>query len=99
MGLSLARDGSMAAYAHMTTTICRVLMGLAVLWGILGLAGGRSWASDSELDRATGRGMHGVEVTVADIKPEGEGAGLTRYQLQTDVEWQLRQAGIPLVSS
>jgi hypothetical protein len=74
-------------------------MGLAVVWGILGLAGGRSWAGDSELDRATLRGLQGVEVIVADIKPEGERAGLTRYQLQTDVELQLRQAGIPLLTS
>jgi hypothetical protein len=89
----------MAAYAPTTAKICRVFMGLAVLGGILGVSGGRSWAGDSELDRATLRGLQGVDVIVKDLKPEVERAGLTRQQLQTAVEWQLQQAGIPLLTS
>src|SRR5262245_5021132 len=89
----------MAADTQTTTTIGRLLLGLAVLCGILGVAGGRSWADDSELERATLRGLQGVDELVADLKPEVERAGLTRQQLQTAVEMQLRQAGIPLVTS
>jgi hypothetical protein len=89
----------MAAYTHTTTRSFRVLAGLAVLWGFIGLAGGKSWATDSERTRATLRGVEGVHVVVEDLRPDVERAGLTRQQLQTDVELQLRQAGIPLVTS
>jgi len=74
-------------------------MGLAVVWSIIGLSGAGSWALDSDGTRATLRGVEGVEVVVENLKPEVERAGLTRQQLQTDVELQLRQAGIPLVTS
>jgi hypothetical protein len=89
----------MAADAHTTTRICRVLLGLAVLWGMIGLSGVRSWALDSDGTRATLRGVEGVHVVVEDVRPDVERAGLTAQQLQTDVELQLRQAGIPLVTS
>ena len=87
----------MATYAHRTTRVCRVLVGLAVLWGIMGLSGGGSWASDSETSRATLRGLEGVCVLIEDLTPEIEQAGLTKSQLQTDVELRLRQAGIPVL--
>jgi Putative peptidoglycan binding domain len=96
---AISREGKMVTQAHITTRIGRVLLGLAVLWGIMGLSGGRSWAHDSDLDRETLRGLQGVEVIVADIKPEVERAGLTQQQLQTDVELQLRKAAIPLLTS
>ena len=70
-----------------------------VLGGLLGFAEGRSWAGDSDRDRETLRGLHGLEVLVADLKPDLERAGLTQQQLQTDVAGQLRQAGIPLLTS
>jgi len=89
----------MTVQAHMTSRISRVLIGLAVLWGIIGLSGAGSWAGDSELDRATLRGLQGVDVIVENLTPEVERAGLTRQQLQTDVELRLRKAGIPLLTS
>jgi hypothetical protein len=89
----------MAAYTQTTTRISRVFIGLAVLWGIIGLSEAGSWADDSERTRATLRGVEGVHVVVGDLRPDVERAGLTRQQLQTDVELQLRQAGIPLVTS
>jgi Putative peptidoglycan binding domain len=89
----------MGTYTQPTTRICCVLLGLAVLWGIIGLSGRESWADDSERTRATLRGVEGVHVVVGDLRPDIEQAGLTRQQLQTDVEFQLRQAGIPLVTS
>jgi Putative peptidoglycan binding domain len=90
--------GTMAADASTTTRICRVLMGLAVLWGMIGFSGARSWAGDHELDRATLRGLPGIEVVIEQLTSEVEQAGLTVQQLRTDVELRLRQAGIPLLS-
>jgi hypothetical protein len=54
----------MAADTHTTTRSFRVLMGLVVLWGIIGLAGVESWAGDSEHTRATLRGVEGMMVVV-----------------------------------
>jgi len=39
-----------------------------------------------------------VSVLIEDIPPESARAGLTTQQLQTDVEEQLRQAGIPVLT-
>ena len=84
----------MGTHAHTTSSSVRVLIGLAVLWGIIGLSGGSSWAVDSEQSRASMRGIEGVGVVVESLDPEVERAGLTKHQLQTDVELQLRKAGI-----
>jgi hypothetical protein len=86
--------GNMAADAQTTTRVCRVLIGLAVLWGVLGLSGRESWAFDDEIARATLRRVESVQVVVAPVAPDVARAGLTRQQLQTDVEVQLQQAGI-----
>ena len=88
----------MAAYTQPTTRISRVLIGLAVLWGIIGLSGAGSWALDDELSRATLRGVEGVHVVVEDVRPDVERAGLTRQQLQTDVELRLRKAGMRVLT-
>jgi hypothetical protein len=88
----------MAAYAPTTTRVCRVLIGLAVLWGLLGLSGRETGAFDDESARATLRRVEGVQVVVERFAPDVERAGLTRQQLQTDVELQLRQAGIPVLT-
>jgi hypothetical protein len=53
---------------------------------------------DSELQRPTLRGLQGVEVAVERMAPEAERDGLTRSQVQTDVELRLRQAGIRVLS-
>src|SRR5207249_4173290 len=84
----------MTVQAHRRSRISRVLLGLVVLWGIIGLSWGGSWAGDSEADRATLRGVEGVDVLVEALKPEVERAGVTRQQLKIDVELQLRKAGI-----
>jgi hypothetical protein len=68
-----------------------------VLWGITGLSGVESWALDDEATRATFRGLQGVEVIV-EVDPDVERLGLTRQQLQADVELQLRQAGIRVLT-
>ena len=50
------------------------------------------------LSRATLRGLQGVYILLEDVTPEMAQAGLTTPQLHTDVEWQLRQAGIPVLT-
>jgi hypothetical protein len=86
----------MVAQAHMTTSIGHVLMGLAVLWGLLGLPALGRCADDGDFARATLRGLQGVSVLIEDLPPESARAGLTTPQLQTEVEAQLRHAGIPV---
>src|SRR5437016_357782 len=88
----------MAADAQTATRICRVLLGLAVLWAFIGLVGRESWADDDEIARATLRGVEGVTVVVNRLDPEVERLGLTKQQLQTDVELQLRKVGIPVLT-
>jgi len=39
------QEGSMMTQRHRSIRIGHVLMGLAVLWGIIGLSGIKSWAS------------------------------------------------------
>jgi hypothetical protein len=92
------QGGNMAVRAHTMGSIGRVLIGLAVLWGMIGLSGGGSWALDSERTRATLRGVQRVEVVVERLEPDVERAGLTQQQLQIDVELQLRKAGIRVLT-
>jgi hypothetical protein len=62
------------------------------------LAARGSGASDSDATRATLRGWPGVFVAVEAVAPALERAGLTTYQLRTDVERQLQQAGLRLLT-
>lgn len=55
-------------------------------------------ASDDEVARATLRGLPGVNVLVEALTAEAERNGLTRAQIQTDVELRLRKAGIRVLS-
>ena len=57
-----------------------------------------SSASDATNDRATLKGIDLVKVA-CDIRPEDELFGITRGQLLTDVELQLRKAGIKVGES
>ena len=52
-------------------------------------------AARNESERQTLKGLKGVRVVVADMHPEAE-PRLTRAVIQTDVEQQLRLAGIPI---
>lgn len=51
-------------------------------------------AADTQLERATLKGLTRVAVLVDELSPDAEQAGLTREQLQTDIETRLRQFGI-----
>jgi len=55
-------------------------------------------ASDSEIDRASLKGVQGVLVLVEDLNPPEEQAGLKSADIQSDAEQQLKAAGIPLLS-
>jgi len=55
-------------------------------------------ASDSEIDRASLKGLKGVFVLVEDLNPPEEQAGLKAADIQADVEQKLQAAGIPLLS-
>jgi hypothetical protein len=68
------------------------------LWSIVGLAVAGSYAEDEDVDRDTLRGLSGVHVVIESVRPEIERAGLTKQQLQTDVELRLRQTGIRVLS-
>ena len=72
-----------------------------VRWSLFGVAvlalitmGSSSWALNSETNRTTLRGLGGVRVLVEDLPPEVEQEGLTKTQLQADLELKLRTGGI-----
>jgi hypothetical protein len=52
------------------------------------------FALDRESNRQTLRGLQGVWVLIEDLEPEIERSGLTKKQVQKDVEGKLRDAGI-----
>jgi hypothetical protein len=70
------------------------LLPIAFLWCALSTA----LASDSEIDRASLKGLHGVFVLVEDLNPPEEQAGLKAADIQSDAEEKLRLAGIPLLN-
>jgi hypothetical protein len=84
----------MATHVHTITSLCRVLIALAIIGGLISLPALGRCADDGDFARATLRGLQGVSVLIEDLLLESERAGLTTQQLQTDVEGQLRQAGI-----
>ena len=67
----------------------RLALGIVLLLPIA-----TAWGQDSAAQRATLKGVAIVEVVVEAMDPVAEGDGLTRSQLQTDVELRLRQAAI-----
>jgi len=92
------KEGRMAPHVRTPTSVCRVLIGLAVLWGLISLPALGRCADDGDFARATLRGLQGVSVLIEDLPPESARAGLTTQQLQTEVEEQLRHAGIPVLT-
>ena len=67
----------------------RLALGIA-----LPLLAAPAWGQDGTAQSATLKGVTLVEVVVEAMDPVAEGDGLTRSQLQTDVELRLRQAAI-----
>lgn len=71
---------------------------VSVIVGILICGSQREAAGDDEYARATLQGLTGVHVLVESLKAEVERQGLTKAQIQTDVELRLRKAGIRVLS-
>lgn len=69
-----------------------------VVLDMLVVPGIQVWALDDEAARATLKGLLGVVVGVGNIAPEIEPSGVTKQQLHTEVEQQLRRAGLPVFS-
>src|SRR5256885_2018280 len=55
-------------------------------------------ASDSEIDRASLKGLQGVFILVEDLNQPEEQAGLKTVDIQADAEEKLKAAGIPLLT-
>jgi len=77
--------------------VSSVTLGLVFLFTLF-LGTSSLFALTTETNRATLRGLDGVRVLVEDLPPELEQAGLTKNQLQNDVESKLRGAGIKTLS-
>jgi Putative peptidoglycan binding domain len=78
-------------------TFCTV--GILVLVGMVAVPAMRVWALDDAAARETLKGLLGVTVWVWDMTPETERGGVTKQQVQTEVEQQLRRAGITVSAS
>jgi hypothetical protein len=74
----------------------KVLVRLLVL--ALVVMAGVAAALDIEDSRQLLKGLKGVHVVVEELKADVEQSGLTKTAIQADVELQLRQAGIPVLS-
>ena len=74
--------------------------GLVILWfALLGTAGAvMANAADTQMDRATLKGLRGLKVMVVQEEPDVEQAGLSKSSIQTDVELTLRLAGFPVLN-
>lgn len=69
----------MAVQTHKTSRMSRVLMGLAMLWVIVGLSESLAIAV-TESERASFEGLSGVQVVIEDLNSDTNRAGLTAQQ-------------------
>ena len=74
-------------------------IGALVLIGMVAVPGMPVWALDDEAARETLKGLPGVVVWVGDIAPDIAQRGVTKQQVQTEVERQLRRAEIAVFSN
>jgi hypothetical protein len=72
--------------------LCLLAMGIGIL------IVSPLFALDSEMNRATLKGLRGVRVLVEDLASEVEREGLVKEQLQKGIEERLRQAGIRILT-
>lgn len=69
---------------------CALLLALLLALPAVALA-------DSDRQRATLAGLRGVQVLIESLDPDAERDGLSKTQLQADVELKLRLAGIKVL--
>jgi hypothetical protein len=89
----------MSAHGRINLVRHRVLVGIAILGTIVGLAAFEGDAADDEDTRTTLRRLSGIRVLIESLEPDMERAGLSQQQLQTDVELQLRHAGLRVLTT
>jgi hypothetical protein len=70
-----------------------------VLVGMMTVPAIRVWALDNAAARETLRGLPGMTIWVWDMTPEAERGGVTKQQVQTEVEQHLRRVGITVSTS
>jgi len=70
--------------------------GFSVSLALAVFLAGNGVASDTDMDRATLRGIKAVKVIVDPAPPESERAGLDRDHLHARIEQNLRDAGITI---
>lgn len=90
-----------SALRRTPTARCTLMLSLLVGCVLLTLALPlflRSAIAAESKSRATLRGLSGVEIIIEDLGEEATRVGLSKSQLQTDVEDKLRQAGIPVLT-
>jgi hypothetical protein len=71
---------------------------VVLLVGLVLLASSLTQGADSARERGTLQGLTGVRVVVAPLTPEIERHGLTKRQLQTEVERLLHKAGMRVLT-
>ena len=81
---------------RLRAVLARQRLALAIALLLLPMAG---WGQENAGHKATLKGVSIVEVVVEAMDPNAEHDGLTRSQLQTEVEARLRQAGITVGSN
>ncbi len=59
---------------------------------------GMVWGFNTKVTRETLQGIKGISVVVEKMGPESEKAGLTKSQIQTDVEMKLRMTGLNVLT-
>lgn len=75
----------------------RSLFTLVAFLAIVGWANG-VLSQDSEDPRQSLKGLQGIGVVISPIDPDFERDGLSKDQIQTDVELQLRKVGIKVLT-
>jgi Putative peptidoglycan binding domain len=76
----------------------RTRFSVLILLAVLALGGPGAFGGDQPVFRKTLRGLSGVGVRVERLPPEAEQAGMTRRQVQTEVEQRLREGGIRVLT-
>ena len=69
-----------------------------LLISMMVVPGKHGWAQETDAARATLKGLSGVGVWVGDLASDITQRGVTKQQLQTEVERQVRRAGIAVFS-
>jgi hypothetical protein len=75
------------------------ILGFTVCIGLVAMSGTHTWAMDNENTRASLRGLPGVGVLIGEIEPDIERGGVTKKQVQAEVERRLQQAGLAVLTS